>query len=61
VAASQRARRGSAERMRLALSMLADPVLDALITGESPFETLPDTMARLARSPGNTLCHRITY
>jgi len=61
VAASQRARRGTGERMRLALSMLADPALDALITGESPFETLPATMAQLARSPGNTLCHRITY
>jgi 2-desacetyl-2-hydroxyethyl bacteriochlorophyllide A dehydrogenase len=61
VAASQRARRGSAERMRLALTMLADPVLDALITGESAFETLPETMAQLSRSPGNTLCHRITY
>ena len=61
VAASQRARRGTSERMVLALSMLADPVLDVLITGESDFETMPDVMARLASAPGDTLCHRIRY
>jgi len=61
VAASQRARRGPAERMQLAMSMLADPVLDALITGESEFESLPQVMAQLAAAPGDTLCHRIRY
>ena len=47
--------------MQLAMAMLADPALDALITGESPFDALPEVMARLASSPGNNLCHRITY
>ena len=47
--------------MQLALTMLADPALDALITGESAFEALPEVMAQLASSPGNTLCHRIRY
>jgi hypothetical protein len=47
--------------MRLALSMLSDAVLDALITAESAFEELPRTMARLANGPGPTLCHRIRY
>ena len=61
VAASQRARRSLSQRMQTALAMLADPVLDALITGESPFETMPEVMARLATDPGDTLCHRITY
>ncbi len=61
VAASQRARRSLSQRMQTALAMLADPVLDALITGESPFETMPEVMARLASDPGDTLCHRITY
>ncbi|MCU1383137.1 MAG: dehydrogenase [Acidobacteria bacterium] len=61
VASSQRARRGPAERMQLTLSMLADPALDALITGESAFEALPDIMAQLASAPGDTLCHRIRY
>ena len=49
------------ERMALALSLLADPALDALITGESPFEELPGLLARLTREPGDTLCHRIRY
>jgi threonine dehydrogenase-like Zn-dependent dehydrogenase len=61
VAASQRARRSPAERMQLAMSMLAEPVLDALITGESEFESLPQVMAQLASAPGDTLCHRIRY
>jgi len=47
--------------MQLALSMLTDPALDALITGESAFDALPDVMAQLAAAPGNTLCHRIRY
>ena len=52
---------GHRRRMQLALSMLADPALDVLITGESEFEALPDVMARLATAPGDTLCHRIRY
>ena len=50
-----------ASRMSLALSLLTDPALDALITAESPFDELPDVMARLSRDPGDTLCHRIRY
>lgn len=61
VAAAQRARWDHDRRMRLALSMLADPVLDALITGESDFAMLPAVLARLAAAPGDTLCHRIRY
>jgi hypothetical protein len=61
VAATQRARWDHQRRMRLALSMLADPVLDVLITGESDFEALPEVMATLATAPGDTICHRIRY
>jgi threonine dehydrogenase-like Zn-dependent dehydrogenase len=61
VALSQRARWDTRRRMQLALRLLADPVLDALITGESEFDALPEVMAKLASSPGNTLCHRIRY
>lgn len=61
IAPSQRPRWDSRRRMQLALTLLADPVLDVLITSESEFETLPDVMARLAHSPGDTLCHRIRY
>jgi len=61
VAATQRARWDTRRRMQLALSMLTDSSPDALITGESAFEALPDVMAQLAAAPGNTLCHRIRY
>ena len=61
VAPSQRARWDTRRRMQLALRLLRDPALDALITGESAFDALPDVMAALARAPGDTLCHRIRY
>ena len=61
VAASQRSRWDARRRMQLALRLLADPVLDVLITGESAFDELPQVMAELASKPGDTLCHRIRY
>lgn len=48
-------------RMQLALELVRDPRLDALITGESAFEDLPEVLARLSRDPGGALCHRIRY
>jgi 2-desacetyl-2-hydroxyethyl bacteriochlorophyllide A dehydrogenase len=61
VAPSQRARWSTARRMALALDMLRDPTLEVLITGESPFESLPQTMAELAAGAGRVLCHRVVY
>ncbi len=61
VATSQRTRWTYRRRMTLALSLLRDAALDAVITGESPFETLPDTMLRLAAAPPDVICHRIRY
>jgi threonine dehydrogenase-like Zn-dependent dehydrogenase len=61
VAAAQRARWSHARRMALALRLLADPVFDALLTGESRFEDLPATLARLAHAPRGELCHVVTY
>lgn len=61
VAPAQRARWDARRRMRLALALLADQALDVLITGESDFDALPATMAKLAAEPGGTLCHRIRY
>jgi len=61
VAAAQRARWDSRRRMALALSLLSEAALDALITGESDFDSLPQTMARLAGSPGDAICHRVCY
>jgi len=50
-----------ARRLELALELLADPALDALVSGESPFEDLPTTMERLARGGPDVLCHRVRY
>jgi 2-desacetyl-2-hydroxyethyl bacteriochlorophyllide A dehydrogenase len=61
IAPSQRPRWDSRRRMQLVLTLLRDPRLDVLISGESDFEELPDVMATLARAPGDTLCHRIRY
>ena len=66
VAAARRARWDHAQRLRLALRLLADPVLDALVTGASPFDELPALLARLAAGGGagtaaDTICHRIDY
>lgn len=57
-----RARRWSrGRRLGLALTLLADDRLDALVTGESGFDELPVLLATLAGHPGDTLCHRIRY
>jgi threonine dehydrogenase-like Zn-dependent dehydrogenase len=61
VAGARRARWSRRRRLELALGLLADARLDALISGESAFDDLPLTMARLAAAPGDTLCHRIVY
>jgi hypothetical protein len=57
----QRPRWGHRRRLQLALSLLSDPVLDALITGEDLFSDLPRVMAALTDLPGTTLMHRIRY
>ena len=59
VGARRRGRWTTARRLDLALALLADPVLDVLITGESAFEDLPSVMPALL-TPG-ALCHRIRY
>ncbi|MGW0823261.1 zinc-dependent alcohol dehydrogenase [Streptomyces sp. NPDC002845] len=56
-----RAGRTYADRLALALDLLADPAFDALVTGESAFEELPDTMPRLASGELPGLCHRVRY
>ncbi|PWC30411.1 zinc-dependent alcohol dehydrogenase [Teichococcus aestuarii] len=65
VSPAMRGRRSHAERMALALSLLADPVLDALVGPRVPFEALPACMAALLAPPppGHPapLCPVITY
>ncbi len=61
VAPARRASRTFADRLALALDLLHDPGFDALITGESRFEELPDVLGRLAAGTLPALCHLITY
>lgn len=61
VASDQRPRWDHARRLGLAVSLLDDAALDALITGESDFEDLATVLDELSRGPGETLCHRIRY
>ncbi|AWT46438.1 MULTISPECIES: zinc-dependent alcohol dehydrogenase [Streptomyces] len=53
--------RSYGDRLALALDLLADPVFDALVTGESAFEDLPEVLPRLASGELPALCHRIRY
>ncbi|MFF4955345.1 zinc-dependent alcohol dehydrogenase [Streptomyces chattanoogensis] len=61
VSPARRGRRTHADRLGLALELLADPAFDALITGESAFEDLPRVLPRLASGELPALCHRIRY
>jgi hypothetical protein len=61
VAAARRGRRSTSDRMALALQMLRDPAFDALITGASCFDELPDVMRRLTDGSLPGLCHTLTY
>jgi len=61
VSPAQRGRRTAADRLALALQLLRDPAFDALLTGSSPFDELPDVMSRLADGSLPALCHTVTY
>ena len=56
-----RGNRSYGDRLALALKLLADPALDALITGESAFEELPGVMPKLASGEIPALCHLVRY
>ena len=61
MAAARRGRRTAADRLALALELLRDPAFDALLTGASRFDELPDVMPRLADGSLPALCHTVTY
>jgi threonine dehydrogenase-like Zn-dependent dehydrogenase len=61
VSPARSARRSPADRLALALELLHDPAFDALLTGQSRFDELPEVMARLADGRLPALCHTITY
>ena len=61
VSPARSGRRTTADRLALALDLLRDPAFDALLSGPSRFDELPDVMARLAAGSLPALCHTITY
>ncbi len=61
VAASRRARRTPAQRLELAMELLRDDAFDALLSGSSPFEELPQVLADLTEGRLRALCHTVTY
>jgi hypothetical protein len=61
VSPARSARRSPADRLALALDLLRDPAFDALISGASRFDELPEVMPRLADGRLPALCHTITY
>jgi threonine dehydrogenase-like Zn-dependent dehydrogenase len=61
ISPARASRRTPAGRLALALELLRDPAFDALLTGESRFDELPDVMARLASGSLPAICHTITY
>jgi threonine dehydrogenase-like Zn-dependent dehydrogenase len=48
-------------RLEVALALLGDPRLDALLNSEGRFHDLPASMQRLASQPQGLLCHRLSY
>jgi len=61
IAARRRARRTHADRLALALDLLADPAFDALIADDVPFDHLPTVLAELAEGRRSVLCQRVVY
>jgi NADPH:quinone reductase-like Zn-dependent oxidoreductase len=56
-----RARFTHRSRLELAVSLCSDPALDALISGESTLDELPEAMLRLSGVDSGALCHRVRY
>ena len=61
VAPARSGSRTSRDRLALALDLLRDPAFDALLTGASSFEELPEAMGRLVDGRLPAVCHTITY
>jgi threonine dehydrogenase-like Zn-dependent dehydrogenase len=60
VAPARRTRRSTGDRLALALELLRDEAFEAVLSGRSAFEELPDVMAALAAGRP-ALCHTVDY
>ncbi|MEC3891530.1 dehydrogenase [Nocardiopsis alba] len=61
ISPARRSRYDHSERLALALRLLADPAFDALLSGRSGFEELPEVLPALAEGRLSALCHRVVY
>ena len=61
ISPSRRATTTYAQRMAEALSLLSDPVLDALLESEIAFKALPDHLDRILGPNSNALCQVVNY
>ena len=61
VAGPQRPRWSHARRLALALTLLRDNALDALINSSGRFNDLPVDMPRLMQGAGDVIMHRVSY
>lgn len=61
VAPSRRARRSYGQRLALALQLLRDARLDALVSETSQFDDLPRLMPAITRPGAGALCHVVRY
>lgn len=61
IARARRARRDHRQRLRLALELLADPRLDALLAPSVPFAHLPQAMQTLMAGPSDVMCQPVAY
>ncbi|QKV78007.1 zinc-binding alcohol dehydrogenase [Amycolatopsis sp. Hca4] len=53
--------RSYAQRLGVALDLLADPAFEALVSGECMFEELPSVLPRLATNELSASCLRVMY
>jgi threonine dehydrogenase-like Zn-dependent dehydrogenase len=61
VAAARAGRRSYADRLAVALELLADPAFDALVTSECRFDDLPVVLPGLISDEPSALCLRVKY
>lgn len=58
---SRRDRHSTRDRLALSLALLRDDAFDAVLTGSSRFDELPDLMPRVADGRLPAICHTIDY
>jgi hypothetical protein len=61
IAPARRGSRSHSDRLALALDLLRDATFDALVSGESSFDQLPEVLAGLAAGTRGALLQLITY